>query len=106
MVPRRAPTLLRGLVCMTDFLFAVIAGLLFLIIQVNQEAQAMRSKSTPSPEAAGAMAGTDARLQALETSAQKLQSDLAGLSKVVADRSREVTNCPTPGKAPPKTTAK
>ena len=106
MVPRRPPTLLRGLVCMTDFLFAVIAGLLFLTIEVNQEAQAMRSKSTPPPDSAVAVAGTEVRLRALETSAQELKSDLAGLAKVVADRSREVTNSNAPAKLLPKATTK
>jgi hypothetical protein len=80
---------------MTDFLFAVIAGLLFLTIEVNQEAQAMRSKSTPPPDSAVAVAGTEVRLRALETSAQELKSDLAGLAKV------RPMNCP-PACRPPR----
>ena len=106
MVPRRSPTLLRGLVCMTDFLFAVIAGLLFLTIEVSQEAQAMRSKSIPPPEIATAVAGTEDRLHALETSAQEIKTDLTGLTKVVADRAREVTNNPAPPKVPLRPTTK
>ena len=91
---------------MTDFLFAVIAGLLFLTIEVSQEAQAMRSKSTPAPETAVVVVGTEARLRALETSAQELKSDVVDLARVVADRSREVTNRPAPAKALPKATTK
>ena len=106
MIPRRQPTLLRGLVCMTDFLFAVIAGLLFLTIQISQDAQAARTKSIPSPETTVAVAGTEFRLNALESSTQQIESNLIVLTLYVGERSIEGGNIPAPTKVPTRTPMK
>lgn len=86
MIPRRTPTTLRGLVCMTDFLFAVIAGLLFLTIQLSQEAAAARAKSIPSPETTTAVVGTEARLHDLEVSTQEIKSNLTVLARGILNQ--------------------
>jgi hypothetical protein len=103
MIPRRSPTMLRGLVCMTDFLFAVIAGLLFLTIQISQEAQARRGKGASPPESQKAAASPDARLRAIEDSARVMTGDLDLLRGALAKRGMgmSMSNQPADPPVPP-----